>query len=115
MSGIGMLEVLKRERISGMDQIITMSMKEMSRLKIVQRIQEDKSTVTEATESVYLCERLMYYVFARYCTKGEAGLVHRLIAVQVLIEDMHPRCGRKYFDCSKSSIRITTRHSFPRC
>ena len=73
-----MLEVLKRERTSGMDQTITMSMKEMNRLKMIVRIKEGKITVIEAAESVQLSERQMYRVLARYRTQGAAGLVHRL-------------------------------------
>jgi hypothetical protein len=78
MSGFGMLEVLKRERTSGMGQTITMSMKEMDRLKMIVRIKEGKITVIEAAESIHLSERQMYRVLARYQTQGEAGLVHRL-------------------------------------
>ena len=73
-----MLEVLKRERTSGVEQTITMSMKEMERLKMIVRIKEGKITVVEAAESLHLSERQMYRVLARYRTYGEAGLVHRL-------------------------------------
>jgi Integrase core domain. len=73
-----MLEVLKRERTSVVDQTITMSKQEMERLKMIVRIKEGKITVIEAAESLHLSERHMYRVLARYRTQGEAGLVHRL-------------------------------------
>ena len=50
VSGFRMLEVLKRERISGIDQTIIISMKEMERLKMIVRIKEGKITVIESTE-----------------------------------------------------------------
>jgi transposase len=78
MSGLGMLEVLKRERTSGMGQTITMSIREMERLKMIVRIKENKLTVVEAAESLHMSERQMYRVLARYRTQGEAGLPHRL-------------------------------------
>jgi transposase len=78
MSGLRMLEVLKRERTSGLGQTITMSIREMERLKMIVRIKEGKITVGEAAESIHLSERQMYRVLARYRTQGEAGLPHRL-------------------------------------
>jgi hypothetical protein len=57
---------------------ITMSKREMERLKMIVRIKEGKITVVEAAESLHLSERQMYRVLARYRTQGEAGLVHRL-------------------------------------
>jgi transposase len=78
MSGLRMLEVLKRERTSGMGQTITMSIREMDRLKMIVRIKENKLTVVEAAESLHMSERQMYRVLARYRRQGEAGLVHRL-------------------------------------
>ena len=73
-----MLEVLKRERASGMGQTITMSIREMERLKMIVWIKEGKITVVEAAESLHMSERQMYRVLGRYRTQGEAGLVHRL-------------------------------------
>jgi len=73
-----MLEVLKRERTSVVNQTITMSKQEMERLKMILRIKEGKITVVETAESLHLSERQMYRVLARYRTQGEAGLVHRL-------------------------------------
>ena len=61
-----------------MGQTITMSMREMDRLKMIVRIKEGKITVVEAAESIHLSDRQMYRVLARYRTQGEAGLVHRL-------------------------------------
>jgi siroheme synthase len=51
MSGLRMLEVLKRERTSGMDQTIKMSIREMEQLKMIVRIKGGKITVVEAAES----------------------------------------------------------------
>jgi hypothetical protein len=78
MSGLGKLEVLQKERTSGMEPTITMSMREMDRLKMIVRIKEGKITVVEASESLHMSERQMYRVLARYRMWGEAGLVHRL-------------------------------------
>ncbi len=73
-----MLGVLKRERTSDVESTITMSMREMDRLKMIVRIKEGKITIVEAAESLHLSERQMYRVIARYRIQGEAGLVHRL-------------------------------------
>jgi transposase-like protein len=73
-----MLEVLKIERTSGMEQPIPMSKREMERLKMIVRIEEGKLTVVEAAESLHLSERQLYRVLARYRMQGEVGLVHRL-------------------------------------
>jgi predicted transcriptional regulator len=64
-----MLEVLKREWTSVVDQTITMSKQEMEQLKMIVRIKEGKITVIEAAESLHLSERHMYRVLARYRTQ----------------------------------------------
>lgn len=61
-----------------MEPTITISMREMDRLKMIVRIKEGKITVVEASESLQISERQMYRVLARYRAQGEAGLVHRL-------------------------------------
>jgi hypothetical protein len=55
-----------------------MNYREMERLKIITRIEQDDLTVIEGGEALDLSERQMYRVLQRYRTAGEAGLVHQL-------------------------------------
>ena len=72
-----MLEVLKRERTSGMAETFTMSMREMDRLRMIIRIEEKKLTVGEAAESLHLGERQMYRILSRHRSEGDAGIIHQ--------------------------------------
>ena len=54
------------------------SYREMERINIITRVQQDDLTVVEAAEALGISERQMYRILGRFCTEGEAGLLHRL-------------------------------------
>jgi len=60
-----------------MDELLTMSKKELKRLKILEQIEKRKLTVKEATESLGISERQTYRILKRYREEGDQGLVHR--------------------------------------
>jgi transposase len=60
-----------------MEELLTMSKKEISRLKILEQIKKKKLTVNEATESLGISERQTYRILKRYREEGDQGLVHR--------------------------------------
>lgn len=55
-----------------------MSYREMERLKIITRIEQDDLTVIEGAEALDLSERQMYRILHRYRVTGAEGLIHRL-------------------------------------
>ncbi len=80
MSVIIILEVLKykRERTLEMDKRLTISIKEIERLKVIQRKEAGEKTVKDMAESLQISQRQMYRILARYLQDVIAGIVHRL-------------------------------------
>jgi len=56
---------------------LTMSQKELERLKTLTRIKSGELTVSNAAESLRLSERHMYRILKRYSDEGDAGIIHR--------------------------------------
>lgn len=61
-----------------MQKTLTMSSKERDRLKIIQLIESDTITYTEAADLMNISERHLYRILKRYRTEGDEGLLHRL-------------------------------------
>jgi transposase len=55
-----------------------MSYREMERLKIITRIEQNDLTVVEGAEALGISDRQLYRILERYRTAGEAGLLHKL-------------------------------------
>ena len=60
-----------------MEQLLTMSKKEIMRLKILEQIKKKKLTVKEGRESLAISERQTYRLVKRYREEGDKGLLHR--------------------------------------
>jgi len=60
-----------------MEELLTMSKKEINRSKVLDQIEKRKLTVNEATESLGISERQTYRLLKRYREEGEKGLIHR--------------------------------------
>ena len=60
-----------------MEQLLTMSKKELRRLKILEQIEKKKLTVKEGTESLEISERQTYRLLKRYREEGDKGLLNR--------------------------------------
>ena len=61
-----------------MQELLTMSMKELDRLRVIQMVLAGKLTWHEAAEQLKLSERQIGNVVARVRSDGARGLVHRL-------------------------------------
>ncbi|MDI6804739.1 MAG: helix-turn-helix domain-containing protein [Bacteroidota bacterium] len=55
---------------------LTMSQKEIEKLKTLTRIKSGELTISNAAESLRLSERHMYRILKRYSTEGDVGIVH---------------------------------------
>ena len=60
-----------------MEKNLTMSQKEVERLKILTRIKSGELTISNAAESIRISERHMYRILRRHSTEGDIGLIHR--------------------------------------
>jgi transposase len=81
MSVIIILEVHKnnkKERTSEMEKLLTMSIKEIERLKVIQRKEAGEITVNDMAEILQISQRQTYRILARYRQEGSDGLIHRL-------------------------------------
>jgi transposase len=56
---------------------LTMSQKEVERLKTLTRIKSGELTISNASESLRISERHMYRILKRYSDEGDAGIIHR--------------------------------------
>ena len=56
---------------------LTMSQKEVERLKTLTRIKSGKLTISNASESLRISERHMYRILKRYSDEGDTGIIHR--------------------------------------
>ena len=72
----GMVGVLTRKGLPTVTETLHMSYREMERLKIITRVEQDDLTVAEAAEAVGISERQLYRILQRYRTLGAAGLIH---------------------------------------
>jgi len=61
-----------------MENILTMSMKERTKLKIIHQLSEGDLTYGEASELLEVSERHVYRLASAYARAGEATFVHRL-------------------------------------
>lgn len=61
-----------------MGEILTMSRKELDRLKIIEQIEQRKLTVEEASEVLSVSQRQIYRILSRYKKEKEEGLIHKL-------------------------------------
>jgi transposase len=61
-----------------MKGILTMSVKERERLKIIDQVIERKLSTGEAAEVLEISTRQMYRIKGRYYNEGEKGLIHKL-------------------------------------
>jgi len=59
-----------------MEKRITLTMKEIKRLKVMSMLEEKLMTRTEAAEKLNVSERQVYRIQKSYREKGEQGLVH---------------------------------------
>lgn len=60
-----------------MEQLLTMSIREIKRLKILEQVNQDKLSIKEAITSLSVCERQFYRILKRYREEGPKGLVHK--------------------------------------
>ncbi len=63
-----------------MQELLTMSMKELDRLRVIQKVLAGTLTWHEAAEHLTLSERQIGNVVARVRRDGPRGVVHRLEA-----------------------------------
>lgn len=61
-----------------MEKLLTMSQKEIKRLKILEQIDQKHLKVKEASEALDLSERQLYRISSSYRKKGAEGLIHQL-------------------------------------
>ncbi len=61
-----------------MTTTLYISYREMERLKIITRVEQEDLTVIEGAEALDISERQMYRILHHYRLRGAAGLVHRL-------------------------------------
>ena len=73
----GMVGVWTMKGPTTVTETLRMSYREMERLKIITRIEQDELTVIEAAEAVGISERQLYRILQRYRTLGAPGLIHR--------------------------------------
>jgi len=59
-------------------EILTMSLKERDRLKILARVKQGELTYRLAAESLGVSERQMYRIVRRFKNEGDRGVIHRL-------------------------------------
>jgi len=58
-------------------ELLTMSKKELQRLKVLEQVENKVLTVKGASEALNLSERQTYRILKRYRSKGEKGLQHQ--------------------------------------
>lgn len=56
---------------------LTMSQKEIERLKTLTRIKSGELTISNAAECLRISERHIYRILKRYSTEGDVGIIHR--------------------------------------
>lgn len=61
-----------------MQEILTMSQKEIKRIKALEQKLQEKLTVKEASEIIGISERQTYRLLRRYKAEGDKGVIHRL-------------------------------------
>ena len=61
-----------------MEGILTMSQKEVDRLKVITELNDDKLTVEEASAVLGICPRQTYRILKRIKEEGSKGVIHRL-------------------------------------
>lgn len=61
-----------------MQEILTMSQKEIKRIKVLEQKLQGKLTVKEASEIIEISERQTYRLLRRYKVEGDKGVIHRL-------------------------------------
>lgn len=61
-----------------MEKKLTMSGKEIKRIKVIEKIKERELTVREASLALNISERQIYRIKKRYQDEGASGLIHRL-------------------------------------
>ena len=61
-----------------MEQRLTMNLKELKRVKILEQIEQKKLTVEEGSESLSISNRQLYRLLKRYRESGDEGIIHRL-------------------------------------
>jgi transposase len=59
-----------------MEKRLTLTIKELKRVTVLEWIEEDKTTVRQAAEVLEVSERQCWRLLARYRAEGAAGLVH---------------------------------------
>lgn len=60
-----------------MEKILTMSQKELKRVKILEQIERKKITVSEGSEALGISIRQSYRILKRYREQGDEGVIHR--------------------------------------
>lgn len=61
-----------------MEKMLTMSKKELKRIKILEKIGEKTITVGEGSEAIGISIRQTYRILKRYREEGDEGVIHRL-------------------------------------
>ncbi len=61
-----------------MGKNLTMSKKEIKRIKVMEKLESEELTVKEATEILSISERQVYRIKKRYHRQGAEGLIHQL-------------------------------------
>ena len=96
-----------------MQKRITLTMKEIKRLKVMSMLEEKLMTRTEAAEKLNVSERQVYRIQKSYRERGEQGLVHgnRGNPSRRRVADLFKI---KYKSCWRRPIPITTLYTFKR-
>jgi transposase len=61
-----------------MKGILTMSQKEVDKIKVLSRVESKQISITEASEILQLSERQMYRILSRVKEEGSKGVIHKL-------------------------------------
>jgi len=61
-----------------MEGILTMSSKEVDRLKIINQVETKVLTVEEASELIGISARQTYRILKRHKQEGSKGIIHKL-------------------------------------
>lgn len=87
-----------------MEGILTMSQKEVDRLKVITEINSDKLTVEEASEVLCISPRQTYRILKRVREEGSKGVIHRLRG---------KKSNRGYAEKLKTEVIKIYRKSYP--
>ena len=85
-----------------MEKLLTMSKKEIKRLKVLEQIQKNQIHVIKGAELLEISERQTFRLLKRYREEGDQGVVHRLRGKP---------SNRGYPEVKKKEVYIATQNS----